>query len=290
MLCLPMLLLAALLGPLCTQASHLQVSCDIVIAGGSTSALAAAFGAAEASPTASICITEPTDWLGGQMSSSGVSAIDFGAPCFPLNILPVSCIFQAHTTAIRSTSRLASSSSPRPSSTANAGFPSIYLLISLIAPQVSTRCYLANWFAEEWVPSHLGGHPNVRVFFRTVTTGVTRDPHTGAYHLEMQHVIEARGQGQLSRSRVCNARLSTQTTNGPSCSAKTCLTGTLPTTLIGLTVALPHNSIISASSFSKQQINFTAPVFIEAEEFGDVLVIGLSGLPVVLSLTRIQET
>jgi hypothetical protein len=89
---------------------------------------------------------------------------------------------------------------------------------------------------------------------------------------------------------VCTARLSTPTTHGLSCSAKTCLTGTLPTTLIGLTVALPHNSIISASSFSKQQINFTAPVFIEAEEFGDVLVIGLSGLPVVLSLTRIQET
>ncbi len=28
-----------------------------------------------------ICLTEPTDWLGGQLTSSGVSAIDFGM-CF----------------------------------------------------------------------------------------------------------------------------------------------------------------------------------------------------------------
>ncbi len=55
-----------------------NVDCDIFIAVGSASALAAAFGAAEASTEATICLTEPTDWLGGQMTASGVSAIDFG--------------------------------------------------------------------------------------------------------------------------------------------------------------------------------------------------------------------
>ena len=68
--------------------------CDILIAGGSTAALAAAITAAEilasrSRPAATVqqhgnaagstvCLTEPTDWPGGQMTSSGVSAIDFG--------------------------------------------------------------------------------------------------------------------------------------------------------------------------------------------------------------------
>jgi hypothetical protein len=54
------------------------------------------------------------------------------------------------------------------------GVPSAYLEM-----QVSTKCFLANWFAESWAAPHLEGHPNVHVFFRTVTTGVTRDPESG---------------------------------------------------------------------------------------------------------------
>eukprot|EP00750_Incisomonas_marina_P001552 INCI1132.3.p1 GENE.INCI1132.3~~INCI1132.3.p1 ORF type:complete len:495 (+),score=74.00 INCI1132.3:469-1953(+) len=53
--------------------------CDILVAGGSTAALAAAITAAEANAEAVVCLTEPTDWPGGQMTSSGVSAIDFGS-------------------------------------------------------------------------------------------------------------------------------------------------------------------------------------------------------------------
>jgi hypothetical protein len=47
---------------------------DIVIAGGSTAALAAAFAAAEEG--ASVALLEPTDWIGGQLTSSGVPAVD----------------------------------------------------------------------------------------------------------------------------------------------------------------------------------------------------------------------
>jgi NADPH-dependent 2,4-dienoyl-CoA reductase/sulfur reductase-like enzyme len=54
------------------------VECDIVILGGSTASLAAAITAAEADPSLSVCFTEITDWPGGQMSSGGVPAIDFG--------------------------------------------------------------------------------------------------------------------------------------------------------------------------------------------------------------------
>ncbi|MEO0529972.1 MAG: FAD-dependent oxidoreductase, partial [Planctomycetota bacterium] len=47
---------------------------DVVIAGGSTAALAAAFSAAEEGAT--VALLEPTDWIGGQLTASGVPAID----------------------------------------------------------------------------------------------------------------------------------------------------------------------------------------------------------------------
>jgi hypothetical protein len=49
--------------------------CDVVIAGGTLAALATAVTAAKEGAVA--CLIEPTDWVGGQMSASGVSAIDF---------------------------------------------------------------------------------------------------------------------------------------------------------------------------------------------------------------------
>ncbi len=47
---------------------------DVVIAGGSTTAFAAAVAAAETG--ARTCLIEPTDWIGGQLTSSGVPAVD----------------------------------------------------------------------------------------------------------------------------------------------------------------------------------------------------------------------
>ncbi|TWT93430.1 tricarballylate dehydrogenase [Botrimarina colliarenosi] len=47
---------------------------DVVIAGGSTAALAAAFSAAEEGAT--VALLEPTDWIGGQLTSSAVPAVD----------------------------------------------------------------------------------------------------------------------------------------------------------------------------------------------------------------------
>lgn len=49
---------------------------DIVVAGGSFSASAAAFAAARGNPDAEVLLIEPTDWLGGQATSQGVSALD----------------------------------------------------------------------------------------------------------------------------------------------------------------------------------------------------------------------
>ena len=47
---------------------------DVIIAGGSTAAFAAAIAAAESG--ARTALLEPTDWVGGQLTSSGVPAID----------------------------------------------------------------------------------------------------------------------------------------------------------------------------------------------------------------------
>ncbi len=52
-----------------------KVSCDVIIAGGSTAALATALTAA--SEGARTCLLEPTDWVGGQITAGGVPAIDF---------------------------------------------------------------------------------------------------------------------------------------------------------------------------------------------------------------------
>ena len=47
---------------------------DVVIAGGSTAAFAAAFSSAKSG--AKTALLEPTDWIGGQLTSSGVPAVD----------------------------------------------------------------------------------------------------------------------------------------------------------------------------------------------------------------------
>ena len=67
-------LAAALLMTTPAKAELMKV--DIVICGGSLSAPAAALQAARMNPEAKILLTEPTDWLGGQATSQGVSAID----------------------------------------------------------------------------------------------------------------------------------------------------------------------------------------------------------------------
>ena len=47
---------------------------DVVIAGGTTAALAAAFAAADDGAT--VALLEPTDWIGGQLTASAVPAVD----------------------------------------------------------------------------------------------------------------------------------------------------------------------------------------------------------------------
>ncbi len=55
-------------------AAEVHEDFDVVIAGGSTAAFAAAVSAAESG--AHVALLEPTDWIGGQLTSSGVPAVD----------------------------------------------------------------------------------------------------------------------------------------------------------------------------------------------------------------------
>ncbi len=51
-----------------------QLSCDVLVVGGGVGGVAAALQALKAGMT--VCLTEETDWLGGQMTAQGVSALD----------------------------------------------------------------------------------------------------------------------------------------------------------------------------------------------------------------------
>src|SRR5579863_2269502 len=51
-------------------------SCDVLVVGASTGGVAAALAAAEGHH--SVCLTEEANWIGGQMTAQGVSALDDG--------------------------------------------------------------------------------------------------------------------------------------------------------------------------------------------------------------------
>ncbi|MDK2972435.1 MAG: hypothetical protein PWP23_2190 [Candidatus Sumerlaeota bacterium] len=59
-----------------TPAPGATLQADIVVSGGSFSACGAALAAARTNPNAEVLLIEPTDWLGGQATVQGVSAID----------------------------------------------------------------------------------------------------------------------------------------------------------------------------------------------------------------------
>jgi hypothetical protein len=131
------------------------VSCDILVAGGSLSSLAAAVSAANSSKTSTVCFLELTDTPGGQMISSNVPAIDFG-----------------------------------PSNRIAANLPSSFneLVFGELMPGdtnlgncwVSTKCFTQEPVLNTFIFPLLKRFSNLKTYLRTAVSYATRDAITGA--------------------------------------------------------------------------------------------------------------
>ena len=125
--------------------SSSPIQCDIFIAGGSTASFSAALTAARLKRNSSVCLTDPTDWIGGQLTSSAVSAIDFGEYNNP-DIHP-------------------------------GNLPASFMeLCDLFSSKtgmcwVSSRCYQPT-VLNLWIENLLAKLPNLRVYLNTVITEV----------------------------------------------------------------------------------------------------------------------
>ena len=126
------------------------VQCGVVVAGGSAASLAAAIAAATAAPAVTVCLTDPTDWLGGQLTASAVSAIDFGAN--------------------------------RAAAHWSRSFRE--MMDALGAPRnpggcwVSTMCFEPAVLVERWINPTVAALHNLRVFKRTTVTATEPCPAT----------------------------------------------------------------------------------------------------------------
>lgn len=127
-----------------------DVDCDVIIVGGSAAALGAALSSATASSNHVICLTEPTDWLGGQLTTSAVSAVDFG-------VYNSNWWFQSK----RFQSMMESVGQGNPGNC-----------------WVSVKCFLPRILIYEWIKPKVAALPNLRVFYNTVPTSVSSKGRT----------------------------------------------------------------------------------------------------------------
>lgn len=207
------------------------IKCDVVVAGGSTASLAAAITAATVSPEASICLTDPTDWVGGQMTASAVSAIDFGA----------NSVAAHQSKSFRDL--MAALGAPR-----NPG-----------ACWVSKMCYEPTQLLEQWIHPTLAALPNLRVLNQTVVTGVepcgTDDNTRTICALTAVQRLPKRSGGAVGWSKLLSASIE------------------------------DWYDPVSSSDFDKASLRLEGSVFIDATEFGDILV---SGAATALKLPVVQ--
>ncbi len=136
---------------------------DVVIAGGSTAAFAAAIAAADTG--ARTALLEPTDWVGGQLTSSGVPAVDeaWHKVTDPKTgeVVNVSAIARARANMTPNFRALLDA-------TGNPG-----------RGWVSNYCFLPKDFLDtQLIPLERKAGPRLVVFRETVLKGVETDPET----------------------------------------------------------------------------------------------------------------
>jgi hypothetical protein len=132
-----------------------EVTCDVIVAGGSLSAVAAAVTAANVSAALRVCLLEPTDWVGGQLTTSAVPAVDFG----PSNGVAINI----------PTSFAAWLFGPTMPNTTNPGHC-----------WVSKKCFDPRAAVDAFLVPLLARFPNVRVFYNTAVSFARRDAASGA--------------------------------------------------------------------------------------------------------------
>ena len=123
-----------------------QHECDVAVAGGSLAGLIAALTAADVSPSIRVCLIEPTDWPGGQLTSSAVSALDFGHHNDDPKNMPLS---------LRSFVEMAS---------ARERHSQCY---------VSKWCFTPSWALNAFVLPALDARPNIHLMLRSVVAVTT---------------------------------------------------------------------------------------------------------------------
>ena len=201
---------------------------DIVVAGGSTAALAAAITAATAAPDKVVLLTDPTNWLGGQLTASGVSAIDFGE----LNRIP-----------------------------ANQDRRFRDLMRTMGAPAnpggcwVSTMCYEPQNLVDRWITPTVAALPNLVISLNTVITGIEPCGR------DSDHPAAPDPGGQICALTVVRRR------------PRVGGAGAGWSHLLSDAIA-DWYSPIPSTTFTKEAIRLEAAVFIEATEWGDVLLTG----------------
>jgi FAD dependent oxidoreductase len=85
---LPIALMAATIAPVSAQSVlEKPIECEVLIVGGGLGGVAAAFDALRLEKQ--VCMTEITDWIGGQVSQQGVSALDEEALQRELGLFPL---------------------------------------------------------------------------------------------------------------------------------------------------------------------------------------------------------
>ena len=221
---MPRLLLPVVAAP----AEPELLQCQVVIAGGSAASLAAALTAAAAAPAATVCLTDPTDWLGGQLTASAVSAID--GPMLSI-------------TGRTGHALMAALGSP-----ANPG-----------ACWVSTMCYEPANLVKDYIVPAVARLPNLLVLNRTVIVR-TESCSTG------RRSAGPLAGGENLTKRVCAIHAVQRTPKAAAARGEW-------SRLLSASVR-DWYSPATSDLFTKRLLRITGDVFVEATEFGDVLMTG----------------
>lgn len=231
--------------------------CEVVIAGGSLSALFA--GINSANEGSSTCLLEPTDWAGGQLTASGVPAIDWQ---WMNNINPTL------DPAGKEIARGIDGNQPHTLKENNNSM--LFDWVTSVVPQgtctVSRNCFLSNDIWEKKIKPVIASTPKLTVFYNTVVkkvdtsnVGVRKDNYSNT-NFDLKKITSVKAiQRTLKPNKANNyytKRLSNDISN--------------------------WYSELETDDYTKSLITFKGigsndPVVIDASEFGDVMV--LSGAP-----------